>query len=44
MCRLKTPMNLERDVRQLIAVRDLTQFETFVKMCAARTGQLLNLT
>lgn len=35
---------LERDVRQLIAVRDLSQFQTFVKMCAARTGQLLNLT
>ncbi len=34
---------LERDVRQLIAVRDLLQFQTFVKMCAARTGQLLNL-
>mgnify|MGYP006166767471 CR=1 FL=1 len=34
---------LERDVRQLIAVRDLAQFQTFVKMCAARTGQLLNL-
>jgi hypothetical protein len=34
---------IERDVRQLIAVRDLTQFQTFVKMCAARTGQLLNL-
>ena len=35
---------LERDVRQLLAVRDLVQFQTFVKMCAARTGQLLNLT
>ena len=34
---------LERDVRQLVAVRDLAQFQTFVKMCAARTGQLLNL-
>lgn len=34
---------LERDVRQLIAVRDLTQFQRFVKMCAARSGQLLNL-
>jgi len=34
---------LERDVRQLLAVRDLSQFQTFVKMCAARTGQLLNL-
>ncbi len=35
---------IERDVRQLIAIRDLGQFQTFVKMCAARTGQLLNLT
>ncbi len=35
---------LERDVRQLVAVRDLGQFQTFVRMCAARTGQLLNLT
>ena len=34
---------IERDVRQLLAVRDLSQFQTFVKMCAARTGQLLNL-
>lgn len=34
---------VERDVRQLIAVRDLGQFQNFVKMCAARTGQLLNL-
>lgn len=35
---------VERDVRQLLAVRDLGQFQTFVKMCAARSGQLLNLT
>lgn len=35
---------LERDVRQLLAVRDLGPFQTFLKMCAARTGQLLNLT
>jgi len=34
---------LERDVRQLIAIRDLTQFQRFVRMCAARSGQLLNL-
>ena len=34
---------IERDVRQLIAVRDLSQFQRFVKMCAARSGQLLNL-
>jgi predicted AAA+ superfamily ATPase len=35
---------VERDVRQLVAVRDLGTFQTFVRMCAARCGQLLNLT
>jgi len=34
---------IERDVRQLINVRDLSTFQRFLKMCAARTGQLLNL-
>lgn len=34
---------LERDMRQLVAVHDLNQFHRFVKMCAARSGQLLNL-
>ena len=34
---------VERDVRQLINVRDLGAFQRFVRMCAARTGQLLNL-
>ena len=34
---------LERDVRQIIAVRNLSQFQRFVRMCAARSGQLLNL-
>lgn len=34
---------LERDVRQLIAVRDIDLFQRFLKLCAARTGQLLNL-
>lgn len=34
---------LERDVRQIIAVRALSQFQRFVRMCAARSGQLLNL-
>ena len=34
---------LERDVRQLINVRDLSIFQRFIRMCAARTGQLLNL-
>jgi len=34
---------IERDVRQMIQVRDLSTFQRFVRMCAARTGQLLNL-
>ena len=34
---------LERDVRQLLAVRDLSLFQRFLKMCAARSGQFLNL-
>ena len=33
---------LERDVRQLIQVRDLTLFQRFLRLCAGRTGQLLN--
>ncbi|OIO08265.1 MAG: AAA family ATPase [Elusimicrobia bacterium CG1_02_63_36] len=34
---------LERDVRQILNVRDLDAFDTFLRMCAARTGQMLNL-
>lgn len=34
---------IERDVRQLINIHDLRTFQLFVRMCAARTGQLLNL-
>lgn len=34
---------IERDVRRMIQVRDLDSFHRFVLMCAARTGQLLNL-
>jgi hypothetical protein len=34
---------LERDVRQLINVRDLGQFQKFLRLCAGRSGQLLNL-
>ena len=34
---------LERDVRDLTAVRDLVAFQRFLRLCAARTGQLLNL-
>ena len=34
---------LERDVRQLIQVRDLVQFQRFLRLCAGRSAQLLNL-
>lgn len=34
---------LERDVRQLINVRDLSQFQRFLRLCAGRTAQLVNL-
>ncbi len=34
---------VERDLRQLLNVRDLSAFRRFVRMCAARTGQTLNL-
>lgn len=34
---------LERDVRNLAQIGDLSQFEKFLKLCAVRTGQLLNL-
>jgi predicted AAA+ superfamily ATPase len=34
---------VERDVRQLINVRDLANFQRFLRLCAGRTGQLLNL-
>ena len=34
---------VERDVRQLTAIKDLALFERFVRLCAGRVGQLLNL-
>lgn len=34
---------VERDVRQLVNVSDISKFIKFVKLCAGRIGQLLNL-
>jgi predicted AAA+ superfamily ATPase len=34
---------IERDVRQLKNITDLNAFEHFVRLCAGRTGQLLNM-
>ena len=34
---------IERDVRQLVNVRDLSAFRRFLRMCAARSAHVLNL-
>jgi len=34
---------VERDVRQLLRVQELSAFQRFVMLCAGRTGQLVNL-
>jgi predicted AAA+ superfamily ATPase len=34
---------VERDLTELIQVKDLKQFRNFITLCAARVGQLLNL-
>lgn len=34
---------VERDVRQVLNVQDLSTFQRFLRLCAARTGQLLNI-
>jgi predicted AAA+ superfamily ATPase len=33
---------VQRDVRQILNIRDLNQFTNFVRLCAGRTGQLLD--
>jgi len=34
---------IERDLRQLVAIKDLNLFQRFIKLCAGRVGQLLNI-
>src|SRR5450759_3471883 len=34
---------IERDVRQIKNITDLNAFERFLRLCAGRTGQLLNM-
>jgi len=34
---------LERDVRSILNIHDLTSFQRFVQLCAGRVGQLVNL-
>ena len=38
-----TATYVERDVRQLVNVGDMLVFQTFLRLCASRTGQILNL-
>jgi len=33
---------VERDVRQIVSVKDLSQFSNFVRLCAGHTGQQVN--
>ncbi len=33
---------VERDLRQLSLVKDISQFQTFIKLCAGRVGQIIN--
>jgi predicted AAA+ superfamily ATPase len=35
---------VERDIRSLINIKDFLLFDRFLKVCASRTGQLLNMT
>lgn len=39
-----TETYIERDVSDLLKIKDLASFKTFLKLCAARAGQILNLT
>lgn len=34
---------LERDIRSMINIKDYIQFDRFLKICASRSGQILNL-
>ncbi|MDF1654868.1 MAG: ATP-binding protein [Coxiellaceae bacterium] len=33
---------VERDVRKIINIKDLQQFQVFIRLCAARVGQMIN--
>ena len=35
---------VERDVRQMVNVKDLSKFQHFIKLCASRIGQIFNAT
>lgn len=33
---------VERDIRQMLKIKNLIQFQTFIKLCAGRTGSVFN--
>lgn len=37
-----TSTYIERDVRKILNIRNLNNFNTFIRLCAGRTGQILN--
>lgn len=34
---------VERDIRQLVSIKNLGSFEKFIRLCAGRVGQIINL-
>jgi len=38
-----TTSYIERDIRQMLKIQELETFHRFIRLCAGRTGQLLNL-
>lgn len=34
---------IDRDIRSLLNIKDLSKFELFLKLCASKTGQILNI-
>ncbi|MGD9128363.1 MAG: ATP-binding protein [Planctomycetia bacterium] len=39
-----TETYIERDVRLILNLKDRSQFDTFLRLCAGRSGQVLNMT
>jgi predicted AAA+ superfamily ATPase len=44
VCRSYYNTYIERDVRQLLNIKDISKFQTFIRLCAGRIGSELNLT
>jgi predicted AAA+ superfamily ATPase len=42
-CKSYIATYVERDVRKITAINNLSKFQTFIRLCAGRIGQLLNI-